>query len=65
MANPIQVSETPVAAAEGPLIVDTDEGAGFTTTGLALAAGLIFACLVLAVAIVAFLSRKGEPTARA
>jgi pimeloyl-ACP methyl ester carboxylesterase len=61
MANPIQVSETPVPAAEGPLLAEPEGEAGFTTTGIAIAAGLILSCLVLAVAIVAFLSRRGPP----
>jgi hypothetical protein len=50
-----------VAAAEGPLLAEPEGEAGFTTTGIAIAAGLILACLVLSVGIVAFLSRR-RPT---
>ena len=60
MANPIQVSETPVPAAEGPLIAGTEGSDGFTTTGIAIAIGLILGCMVLAVVIVTLASRRGE-----
>ena len=60
MANPIQVAETPIPAAEGPLIVDTEEADGFTSTGIAIAVALIIGCLVLAVVIVIFASKRGE-----
>jgi pimeloyl-ACP methyl ester carboxylesterase len=63
MANPIQVSDTPVPAAEGPLIAPKDE-AGVSTSHIAIIAGLVLACLVAAVALVAFLSRRG-PSAQA